>query len=76
MLDHDSLPRPASLRVAVLQLLVASGVTLTLATIWGFLENFELVPHVDAYHLALLFFVAQGFGTVVNKLTVGDSGSC
>jgi hypothetical protein len=60
----------------VRQLLVASGVTLTVATIWGFLENFELVPHVDAFYLAILFFVAQGFGAVVNKLTVGDSGSC
>ena len=60
----------------VRQLLFASGVTLTLATIWGFLENFELVPHIDAYYLAILFFVAQGFGAVVNKLTLGDSGSC
>lgn len=60
----------------VRQLLFASGVTLTVATIWGFLENFRLVPHVDAFYLAILFFVAQGIGAAVNKLTVGDSGAC
>lgn len=60
----------------VRQLLFASGVTLTVATIWGFLETFRLVPHVDAFYLAVLFFVAQGIGAVVNKFTVGDSGGC
>lgn len=29
--------------------LIATGITLTLATIWGFLEQFNLVPHVAAY---------------------------
>lgn len=58
----------------VRQLLFASGFTLAIATIWGFLENFELVGHVDAFYIAVLFFVGQGLGAVVNKLTLGDSG--
>lgn len=29
--------------------LVATGVTLSLATVWGFLEQFNVVPHVAAY---------------------------
>jgi len=29
--------------------LVATGITLTLATVWGFLEQFNVVPHVAAY---------------------------
>lgn len=58
----------------VRQLLFASGVTLTLVTIWGFLEHFRLVPHIDAFYIAILFFIAQGLGALVNKLTVGDSG--
>lgn len=58
----------------VRQLLFASGMTLTIATIWGFLENFRLVPHIDTFYIAILFFIAQGLGALVNKLTVGDSG--
>lgn len=58
----------------VRQLLFASGFTLTIATIWGFLENFGLVGHVDAFYIAVLFFIGQGLGAVVNKLTLGDTG--
>ena len=58
----------------VRQLLFASGFTLTIATIWGFLESFGLVGHVDAFYIAVLFFIGQGLGAVVNKLTLGDSG--
>ncbi|WP_204271588.1 hypothetical protein, partial [Escherichia coli] len=38
------------LRVQVTrQALVATGFALSIATAWGFLENFGLVPHVYAY---------------------------
>ena len=33
----------------VRQTLWASGFTLSLATIWGFLDNFGLVGHIDGY---------------------------
>jgi DNA-binding XRE family transcriptional regulator len=35
----------------VRQSLVATGFTLGIVTMWGFLENFELVPHVDAFYV-------------------------
>jgi len=40
------------------------------------LEMYGLAPHADAFYLTWLFFIAQGIGAAVNKLTVGDSGAC
>lgn len=60
----------------VRQILVASGLTLTVATLWGFLEDFALVPHVPVWYATPLFFVALGLGALINKLTLGDSGGC
>jgi len=60
----------------VRQSLWATGFALTLATIWGFLENFDLVEHVDAYYLAVLWFGGLGVGSLVNRLTVGADGRC
>jgi hypothetical protein len=58
----------------VRQSLVATGFTLTLVTIWGFLENFRLVPHVDAFYVAVLWFVGLGVGSCYNWLTLrGES---
>jgi hypothetical protein len=52
----------------VRQSLVASGVALSVATVWGFLESFDLAPHVDAYWVAVLWFGGLGFGACVNKI--------
>jgi hypothetical protein len=60
----------------VRQTLVATGFAMVVATIYGFLENYDLVPHVDAFYLAVLFYAGLGVGSIVNKLTVGDSGGC
>jgi hypothetical protein len=51
----------------VRQVLIATGFTLTLVTIWGFLENLRLVDHVDAYYVAILWFVGLGIGSAVNR---------
>ena len=59
----------------VRQMLVATGLTMVIATIYGFLENYGLVGHVDAFYLTILFFAGLGVGALVNKLTTGD-GSC
>jgi hypothetical protein len=59
----------------VRQMLVATGMTMVVATIYGFLENYGLVGHVDAFYLTVLFFAGLGVGSVVNRLTIGD-GSC
>ena len=52
----------------VRQALIASGFALSIATAWGFLENFDLVPHIYAYYAAILWFAGLGIGTCVNKL--------
>ena len=60
----------------VRQTLWASAFTLSAATIWGFLENFELVGHVDSYMIAVVWFFGLGVGSIANKLTRGDAASC
>jgi hypothetical protein len=52
----------------VQQTLIATGFALSIMTAWGFLENFDLVPHVDAYYAAILWFAGLGVGGFVNKL--------
>jgi hypothetical protein len=59
----------------VRQTLWASGFALTIATIWGFLESFGLVNHVEPYAVAILWFGGLGLGALVNRLTYG-SGAC
>ena len=58
----------------VRQTLWASGFTLSLATIWGFLDNFQLVGHIDGYWIVVVWFFGLGIGGIVNKLTLGDAG--
>lgn len=52
----------------VRQTLWASGFALSAATLWGFLEAFELVGHVEGYYVALLWFGGLGLGDCANKL--------
>ena len=58
----------------VRQILWASGLTLSVATIWGFLDNFGLVGHADGYWLIAVWFLGLGLGNLANKLTLGDGG--
>lgn len=58
------------------QTLWASGFALSAATIWGFLESFDLVGHVDGYYVAIAWFFGLGFGGVINKLTLGAKVGC
>jgi hypothetical protein len=58
----------------VRQVLWASGLTLSIATAWGFLDNFGLVGHADGYWLIAIWFAGLGIGGIVNKLTLGDGG--
>ena len=58
--------------LTVRQTLYASAFALSIATIWGFLENFELVGHIDAYYIAVLWFGGLGIGSCINKLTIGS----
>jgi hypothetical protein len=42
------------------QVLWAMGGTLSLATIWGFMESFDVVPHVASYYIAVTWFAMFG----------------
>ena len=53
----------------VRQALIATGFSLSIATVWGFLENFGLAPHVFAYAAAILWFAGLGIGAIANALT-------
>ena len=58
----------------VRQALVATGFTLTIATMWGFLEHFHLVPHVEAFYIAVLWFAGLGVGSCSNWLALRREG--
>ena len=62
--------------LVVRQILVATGFALSIATVWGFLENFDLVPHVDSYWVGILWFLGFGIGGLINKRTMGAWGEC
>jgi 4-amino-4-deoxy-L-arabinose transferase-like glycosyltransferase len=50
------------LRTILIQsLLLAIGATLSLTTIWGFLENFVQVKHLDLYLVFPIFWAFVGF---------------
>lgn len=60
----------------VRQSLWASGFALSVATIWGFLESFDLAGHVDSYYIVVLWFGGLGLGACINRFTLGDAGRC
>lgn len=61
--------------LVVRQNLVATALALGFATLWGFLEAGEVVPHLEAYWFAVAFFFGQFVGAVSNKLTFGSWGA-
>ena len=58
----------------VREMLWAMGFTLSCATVWGFLDNFGLVDHVDGYWIVVLWYLGQAIGAIANKLTLGHGG--
>ena len=55
------------------QMLVATGLTLSVATVWGFVESFGLAPHVPAYAAAIIWYAALGLTACVR--TVRERGA-
>lgn len=51
------------------QILIATAFTLSVTTVWGFLESVHLVPHVEAYYAAMLWFAGLGVGSLVHALS-------
>ena len=60
----------------VRQTLWASAFALSVATVWGFLESFDMVGHVDAFYIAVLWFGGLGLGSCINRLTLGAPVDC
>ena len=60
----------------VRQTLWASGFALSAATLWGFLESFGLVGHVDGYYVAIAWFGGLGRGACINRVTLGAPVRC
>jgi hypothetical protein len=58
----------------VRQTLWASAFTLSVATTWGFLDNFRLVDHVDGYWIVAVWYFGLGIGGIANKLKLGAAG--
>ena len=63
------------IRMLVLrQLVIATGIALSFATVWGFLEEFGLVAHIYPYYVAVAWIAGFAFGGLVNRLTHGAWG--
>ncbi len=62
--EHDEYLRMLLVR----QSLVATGLAMTAATFWGFLEGFGLLPHLVGYAWPVLWFAGLGLGTCVNRV--------
>ncbi|WAT16817.1 hypothetical protein OZN62_07635 [Aurantiacibacter sp. MUD11] len=60
----------------VRQVMVATGLTLTAAAVWGFLETYTPVPPVAAFWWPTLWCVGLGVGGIFNKVTMGSWGQC
>lgn len=60
----------------VRQNLIAIGFALSIATVWGFFEEFGLVGHAEAFWFFVLWCVGLGVGAVSNRLTHGTWGEC
>lgn len=59
----------------VRQSLVATGFALSAASIWGFLEAADVVPHLDAYWVAVAWFFGLGLGAIMNRIQYGTWGA-
>ncbi|MDE1467267.1 hypothetical protein [Aurantiacibacter sp. D1-12] len=60
----------------VRQILVATGLALTAAAVWGFLETYMPVPHVRAFWWPTIWCFGLGIGAIYNKITMGTFGEC
>jgi hypothetical protein len=52
----------------VRQFMIATGFMLVVTCIWGFLEMFDLVPHVPMYWAFIIWCAGLGIGTLANEL--------
>ena len=56
--------------------LVATGLVLVLASLWGFLEMFDLVPHIWLWAVFPVWAIGLGVGQLANRWLFGEPGGC
>lgn len=57
------------------QSLIATAIALSAASVWGFLETANVVPHADAYWWPVMWFMGLAIGAVANRLEYGAWGA-
>lgn len=62
--------------LAVRQQMIATGFAMSVAVVWGFLEEFELVGHVEAFWIIVLWALGTVIGAISNRITHGSWGNC
>lgn len=68
--EQDEFIRMLTIR----QSLIATGLALSAASIWGFLESAGLAPGIEAYWWAIVWFFGIGVGAVANRIQYGAWG--
>ena len=58
----------------VRQGLIATGITLTAAAIWGVLERYAILPHVEAFWWPTIWCFGLGIGAIFNKIKYDTFG--
>ena len=54
--------------LVIRQILIATGLTLVVCCVWGFLETFGQVPHIPMYWAFIIWCAGLGVGSFVNEL--------
>ncbi len=58
----------------VRQGLIATGIALTFAAIWGFLERYFIVDHLEAFWWPTIWCAGIGVSAIFNKIKYGTFG--
>jgi hypothetical protein len=51
----------------VKQVLIATGLTMSIVTIWGFLQNFDQAPVVPGFYAVVVWFAMFGVGGAIAR---------
>ena len=60
----------------VRQHLIAMGFTMSVASVWGFLEMFGQVERVDTFWIVIVWAFGTVVGGLANRITHGTWGEC
>ncbi len=60
--------------LALRQWIIGTGIALSFAAVWGSLEHFELVAHINPLYFMFTWIMGFGFGALVNRITHGAWG--